>query len=77
MSSKLTPEDVIAIRASRATERELAEIFGVSQPLIHYVKSGRKGPREKGGGDRLCWASVPMPEKPEPKTAYQYFYGGR
>lgn len=68
--SKLTAEDVIAIRASRATQRELAKIFGVSQPMISYIRSGRNG------GDR-CWPSVPMPEEPEPKTAYQFFYGGR
>lgn len=65
---KLTDDDVIAIRASGATQRELAEIFGVSQPLIHYIRSGRKG------DGRRCWPSVPMPEEPEPTTAFAYFY---
>lgn len=40
---KLRPSDVLAIRASRERQVDLAERYGVSQPAISLVKLGRNG----------------------------------
>jgi hypothetical protein len=45
--AKLTEEDVLAIRASNETQRDLAARYGVSQVAIYYIKA------------RKTWKHVP------------------
>jgi hypothetical protein len=47
--SKLTPEDVLAIRSSDEFQKVLAERYGVSRPIISRIKSGK------------LWASISPP----------------
>lgn len=40
-SAKLVPDQVIAIRLSKARNRDLARMFGVSPTMIGYIKTGK------------------------------------
>jgi hypothetical protein len=41
-NAKLTEQQVAEIRASGLSQRNLATMYGVSQPLICYIKSGKQ-----------------------------------